>query len=188
MHPDDEFDAGAWRAELEQYRERKDDFFANDRQSPIPADQRDGFDGLSYFAPDLEYRIKADLVPDNGDETVVMDTTVDTQQEYTRVAQLEFELEGEPLTLVGYAGVGEDDRSLFVPFRDKTTGQQTYGAGRYMEFEVEGDVAAAETVPIDFNLAYHPFCAYNDAFACPLPPEENWLDIAIKAGERLPDA
>jgi uncharacterized protein (DUF1684 family) len=117
-----------------------------------------------------------------------MDTTVDTQQEYTRVAQLEFELEGEPLTLVGYAGVGEDDRSLFVPFRDKTTGQQTYGAGRYMEFEVEGDVAAAETVPIDFNLAYHPFCAYNDAFACPLPPEENWLDIAIKAGERLPDA
>jgi uncharacterized protein (DUF1684 family) len=188
MSTTDEFDESAWRAELEQYRERKDDFFANDRQSPIPADQRAGFEGLSYFEPDPDYRVEADLVLDDGDETVVMDTTVDTQQEYERVARLEFELDGEALTLVGYAGVGEDDGSLFVPFRDKTTGQETYGAGRYMEFEVEGDVTEAETVTLDFNLAYHPFCAYNDAFACPLPPEENWLDVAVEAGERLPES
>jgi hypothetical protein len=204
MHTTDDFDEDAWRAELEQYRERKDDFFANDRQSPIPADQREGFDGLRYFDPDPAYRVAADLVPDESDETVVMDTTVDTQQEYERVARLEFELDGEALTLVGYAGVGEDGGSLFVPFRDKTTGQQTYGAGRYMEFEVDdgarrapdsasdsdtraGAVEDAEAVTLDFNLAYHPFCAYNDAFACPLPPEENWLDVAVEAGERLPE-
>jgi uncharacterized protein (DUF1684 family) len=183
-----EFDESAWRAELERHRERKDDFFATERQSPIPADQRDAFDGLSYFEPDPDYRVEASLDPVESDETVVMDTTVDTEQEYERVAELRFELDGEPLSLVGYTGVGEESDSLFVPFRDKTTGQQTYGAGRYMEFEVDGNVADADTVTLDFNLAYHPFCAYNEAFACPLPPEENWLDVAIEAGEKLPDA
>ena len=55
-----------------------------------------------------------------------------------------------------------------------------------MEFEVDGDIESADSVPLDFNLAYSPFCAYNDAFACPLPPEENWLDVAVEAGERTP--
>ncbi|MFC7176481.1 DUF1684 domain-containing protein [Halosegnis marinus] len=187
MSTTDDFDAEAWRAELEGYRDRKDEFFANERQSPIPADQRDAFDGLTYFDPDPAYRVEADVTPVESDETVVMETTVDTEQEYERVVELGFDVNGETATLVGYTGVGEDRDSLFVPFRDKTTGQQTYGAGRYMEFEVEGDVTEAETVTLDFNLAYHPFCAYNDAFACPLPPEENWLDVAVEAGERLPE-
>ncbi|WP_255198194.1 DUF1684 domain-containing protein [Halorarius litoreus] len=185
---DDEFDEAAWERELRQHRDRKDEFFATDRQSPIPQEQRDAFDGLSYFEPDADYRVEADVELVDGDDVVTMDTTVDTQVEYERVARLHFELNGEQQTLVAYQQAGEHTHSLFVPFRDKTTGQQTYGAGRYMEFEVDGHLSDAATVPLDFNLAYSPFCAYNDAFACPLPPEENWLDVAVEAGEKLPDA
>ena len=181
-------DESRWRTELEGHREHKDDFFATDRQSPIPADQREAFDGLSYFDPDPEFRVEAAIDPIDGDETITMETTVETEQEYERVARLQFELGGDFRTLVAYSGVSHDGDSLFVPFRDKTTGQQTYGAGRYMEFEVDGELAASDAVTLDFNLAYHPFCAYNDAFACPLPPEENWLDAPIEAGEKLPES
>ncbi|MFB6119343.1 DUF1684 domain-containing protein [Halosegnis sp.] len=183
----DEFDETAWRRELQRHRERKDDFFASNRQSPLPREERAEFDGLAYFSPDPEYRVEANVEPLDSAKTVMLETTVETEQEYERVARLGFEVNGERTTLVGYTSADGDGTSLFVPFRDKTTGQQTYGAGRYMEFETEGDIREAATVTLDFNLAYHPFCAYNDAFACPLPPEENWLDIAIEAGERLPE-
>jgi hypothetical protein len=188
MHTGDDFDETAWRRELEGHRDHKDEFFATERQSPIPPEERDAFDGLSYFEPDPDYRVVADVEPVVSDDTVTMDTTVDTEVEYERVARLHFELNGQEQTLVAYQQAGEPGaaNTLFVPFRDKTTGQQTYEAGRYMEFEVDGDIQTAENVTLDFNLAYSPFCAYNDAFACPLPPEENWLGVAVEAGERNP--
>jgi uncharacterized protein (DUF1684 family) len=207
MSTGDEFDEATWRRELEGHREHKDEFFATERQSPIPPEERDAFDGLSYFEPDPDYRVEADVELVVSDDTVSMDTTVDTEVEYERVARLHFALNGQEQTLVAYQQADEPGAAdtLFVPFRDKTTGQQTYGAGRYMEFEVGearsasdgaseertdpragGALASAETVTLDFNLAYSPFCAYNDAFACPLPPEENWLDVAVEAGERTP--
>lgn len=188
MTTGDEFDEAAWERELRQHREHKDEFFATERQSPILPEERDDFDGLAYFEPDSTYRVDADVEIVEDEDTVTMDTTVDTQVEYDRVARLHFELKGAERTLVAYQQADGQGGSLFVPFRDKTTGQQTYGAGRYMEFEVDGDVTEAENVTLDFNLAYSPFCAYNDAFACPLPPEENWLDVAVEAGEKLPDA
>jgi hypothetical protein len=73
---------------------------------------------------------------------------------------------------------------VFVPFRDKTTGQETYAGGRYMELEPDRQLAEGDRVTIDFNLAYAPFCAYSETFACPLPPEENWLGVPVRAGER----
>lgn len=210
MNASDAFDVDEWREELLDYRRRKDEFFASDRQSPIPADDREGFDGLSYFEPDPSFRVEADVEVVDGDDTITLETTVDTEMAYERVARLHFGVRGEDRTLVAYrpADEGGDDQpdtgaddgieeqgggrdgqvTLFVPFRDKTTGQQTYGAGRYLEFHVEGDPGTVETVTADFNLAYHPFCAYNEAFACPLPPRENWLEVAVEAGEKLPDA
>lgn len=202
MSTSDAFDEDEWREELLGYRGQKDEFFAVDRQSPIPADDRSGFDGLSYFDPDFDFRVKADLELVGGGDTITLETTVDTEMEYERVARLHFVVDGEECALVAYrqaddqtderseeeADGGDGSVTLFVPFRDKTTGQQTYGAGRYLEFHVEGDVEAVETVTLDFNLAYHPFCAYNEAFACPLPPRENWLEVPVEAGEKLPDA
>jgi uncharacterized protein (DUF1684 family) len=180
-----EFDAQQWERELAQNREEKDEFFGSHPHSPIPKAERDDFEGLDYFEPDAEYRVTATVHLTDDDEDVYrMETSTGGEQRYLKVAELAFELDGETHTLAGYRQEGEDRESLFVPFRDKTTGQQTYGAGRYMELEAEGDLEDGQTIPVDFNLAYNPFCAFSDAYACPLPPEENWLETTVEAGEK----
>ncbi len=199
-----EFDTETWREELKSHRAEKDEQFAAGRGSPLPPDERAEFDGLDYFPPDPDYRVAATIESLDGEETVAMETSTEGEQLYYRAARLRFEVPdagGEPVaeSLVAYRRVDHDGDSLFVPFRDKTTGQQTYPGGRYMELHVEGasggesggergdpgdgDLHGAE-VPVDFNLAYNPFCAYSEAYECPLPPRENWLEVAIPAGER----
>lgn len=172
-----------WRAELLSHREEKDRFFAEHHQSPLPAPEKADFDGLGYYDPDPAYRVEARVDPVESDETFEMEMTAGAPVEYERVALLRFDLDG-PRELYAYRRPGREG-SLFVPFRDATAGEETYGAGRYMEFEVDGAIEDAETVVLDFNLAYFPFCAYNDAFACPLPPAENRLDVRVEAGERF---
>jgi len=179
---DPEFDAEEWREELAAHRVEKDDFFADHPQSPIPPEERDGFDGLDYFDPDPDYRVPATVETHDEPEPVEMDVSAGAPQRYLRVATLHFELGGEARELAAYSREGQE--GLFVPFRDKTTGQQTYEGGRYMEFETEGDLRDGDEIPLDFNLAYSPFCAYSETFACPLPPEENWLETGIRAGEK----
>lgn len=187
----DDFDAEAWAEELEAHREQKDEFFADHPQSPIPEDDREGFEGLTYYDPDPALRVAASVEPIDDEDTIDLEMTEGEPREYERVARLVFELDGEERELYAYRQVIQQDHdegegtTLFVPFRDATTGDTTYGAGRYMEFEVEGDLAAADELPLDFNLAYHPFCVYNEAFACPLAPPENTLETRIEAGERL---
>jgi hypothetical protein len=178
------FDADAWAAELRAKREEKDSFFAEHPQSPIPPAEREGFDGLSYFDPDPAYRVAATVTVHDRPDPVEMETSAGTVVRYLREATLEFELDGETYSLAGYRQEGDDSETLFVPFRDKTTGQQTYEGGRYMELEPDRQLADGEAITLDFNLAYTPFCAFSDTFACPLPPEENWLETTIEAGER----
>ena len=202
-----EFDTETWRAKLESHRDRKDEQFAGGRGSPLPPDERAAFDGLDYFEPDPDYRVAATVEALDGEETVTMETSAEGERLYDRAVRLHFEVPdagGEAVaeTLVAYRRVDVDGDSLFVPFRDKTTGQGTYPGGRYMELHVEsasrsdansssgersdprdGELENRE-VPLDFNLAYSPFCAYSEAYECPLPPRENWLEVAIPAGER----
>ncbi|WP_135823277.1 DUF1684 domain-containing protein [Halorussus ruber] len=184
---EDDFDAEEWRDQLEAHREEKDDFFADHPQSPIPPEERDDFEGLDYFDPDPDYRVTASVEYHDQPEPVEMEVSAGRPQRYLRVATLHFDLgEGDDTDsheLAGYRQQADDD-GLFVPFRDKTTGQQTYKDGRYMEFEAEGDLADTDEMVLDFNLAYSPFCAYSETFACPLPPEENWLEVEIRAGEK----
>ena len=179
----EDFDPEQWRDELEAHREEKDEFFAEHPQSPIPPDEREDFDGLDYFDPDPDYRVTATVEIHERPEPVEMDVSAGAPQRYLRVATLHFELDGETYELVGYRQQ-EDEDTLFVPFRDKTTGQQTYDGGRYIEFQTEGELEDGTEIPLDFNLAYSPFCAYSETFACPLPPEENWLETEIRAGEK----
>ncbi|NHN46199.1 DUF1684 domain-containing protein [Halostella sp. JP-L12] len=180
----DDFDADAWRRELETQRDQKDQFFAEHRQSPVPPEERDDFDGLDYFDPDPDYRVAATVTVHDDPEPVTMDTTAGTEVRYLRELTLSFAVNGQEQELAAYRQ--EDDDQYFVPFRDKTTGQQTYEGGRYMEFETERDLSDGDEITLDLNLAYSPFCAYSETFACPLPPEENWLDVAVAAGERAP--
>lgn len=182
-----ESDAADWAERLRANREEKDRFFAEHPQSPIPPEERDAFESLSYFDPDPEFRVEADVTVHDDPEPVEMETTNGPPVRYLRVVTFEFELRGEDCELHGYRQENPEHDGLFVPFRDKTTGQQTYSGGRYMEFEPETDLEAADTITLDFNLAYTPFCAYSETFSCPLPPEENWLEVIVPAGEKTPE-
>ena len=174
-----------WEDRLRANRAEKDRFFGRHRQSPIPPDRREDFDGLEYYDPAPAYHVEAVVTVHDDPELVDVDTTDGRTVDYRRVVTLLFDLDGASHELHGYRREDEDTESVFVPFRDKTTGQQTYQGGRYMELEPEQELADGDRVTVDFNLAYSPFCAYNETFACPLPPEENWLATAVEAGERV---
>jgi uncharacterized protein (DUF1684 family) len=178
-------DGGSYEQRLRANRREKDDFFAEHRQSPIPPEHRDAFEGLEYFDPDPEYRVEATVSRADEPKPVEMETSDGRTVRYRREFRFEFDLDGETYTLHGYRQQ-ESDEAIFVPIRDKTTGQQTYKDGRYMELELDGELSDGDEVTIDFNLAYSPFCAYSETFSCPLPPEENWLETTIEAGERSP--
>ncbi|WP_436929120.1 DUF1684 domain-containing protein [Halosimplex halobium] len=172
-----------WAEQLRANRAEKDEFLAEHPQSPIPPEERDDFDGLDYFEPDPDYRVDATVTVHDQPDPVEMETSDGRTVRYERVVTFAFELDGESFELHGYRQQPDDD-SIFVPFRDKTTGQETYDGGRYMELEPDRELEDGDEVTIDFNLAYSPFCAFSDTFSCPYPPEENWLETTIEAGER----
>jgi len=179
-------DGGAeqWAETLRENRAEKDEFFAEHPQSPIPPEDRDAFDGLAYFDPDPTYRVEATVTAFDDPEELDLDTSDGRTITYKRPFRFSFEIEDESDALNGYRREPTDP--IFVPFRDKTTGQQSYEDGRYMELEPERRLTDDATIEIDFNLAYSPFCAYSEVFSCPLPPEENWLEMTIPAGEQKP--
>ncbi len=179
-------DTDRWMAEVRQMRADKDQFFIDHPQSPIPPEHRDEFEGLAYFEPDSDYRVPARVRVYGNPDPIELAVTAGQPIRYLRPFIFEFEIHGERIQMAGYQQDQQDDRTIFIPFRDKTTGQQTYDRGRYMEMEPDRDLENGDVVTLDFNLAYNPFCAYSETFACPLPPEENWLDIVVPAGERTP--
>ena len=140
---------------------------------------------MDYFAPDPSSRGGAPAAVRDDPDPVPMETTAGNEVRYVRIVTFEFELGDGNYELYGYKQRPDDDEeAVFVPFRDKTTGQESYRGGRYLELHPEDDLADGDSVTLDFNLAYTPFCAFSETFSCPLPPEENWLDAEIRAGER----
>ncbi|MFC7137487.1 DUF1684 domain-containing protein [Halobaculum litoreum] len=186
----DDPDEEAWRERLAEMRAEKDAFLADDPQSPVAPERRADFDGLDYFAPDPAYRVEAAVEVHDDPDAVELTVRNGSAERFHAVATLSFAVPnaaGEPVEQTLTALRAQGSAALFLPFRDKTTGQQTYDGGRYMDLHPEGDLAAVDAVTLDFNLAYTPFCAFSEAFACPLPPTDNWLDVAIPAGERDPE-
>lgn len=163
--------------DLLEHRRAKDDYFRTAHDSPLGHRDRSGFSGLDYFEarPDLVYTLP--LRPGDGSE-VRAQTSDHREKVFRKAGTVEFEVEGASVSLTlydtGHAG-------LFVPFRDSTSGETTYGAGRYLDIEPNDD----GTVTIDFNLAYNPSCVYSDGWSCPIPPVENWLPVPIDAGEKM---
>jgi uncharacterized protein (DUF1684 family) len=172
-------------AALTELRREKDAFFAAEPDSPIPHDQRGAaFAGLRYFAPDARYRIAAAVTPFERQDIVQLGTTRGQVRPQRRFAELHFALDGQDCRLVAFADLDDEHPSeLFVPFRDATTGKESYGAGRYLEVPFAGE----ESLTLDFNLAYSPWCAYNDAYTCIVPPAENVLPVPVRAGEQTYD-
>jgi hypothetical protein len=160
-----------------------------DRQGPevgriLAYDPRklEAFHGFPVFEDSDAYRVVARVVPGDG-ETAMLGTTRGLEKPFVRAAVLEFEVEGTECRLTGFRSEGEDEGALFVPYRDATSGGASYGTGRYLRVDPREDGTAL----IDFNRSTNPWCAYSPFYNCVLPPEENLLPVAIRAGERAPE-
>jgi uncharacterized protein (DUF1684 family) len=166
-------------SELSDFRHAKNQFFKTNRQSPLTAEQKPDFEGLSYFPEnsDLNLEVEVEELPEKG--SIQMETTTGGEQTYQRYGRFKFEVDGQEATLTIYA----DGNGYFLPFVDALAGKETYPAGRYLEPEPLGNNRFA----VDFNMAYNPYCAYNAMWTCPLTPFENRLKVPIRAGEKIPE-
>jgi uncharacterized protein (DUF1684 family) len=162
---------------LNDFRMMKDDFFAHDGQSPLTPEQKTAFKGLKYFPPNPELSLEITVEEFKDKQHIEMQTTTGDVQEYERYGKFNFTVEGIPAELTIY----HSEDGYFLPFVDSLASKETYPAGRYLEPESLGK----NRFKVDFNLAYNPYCAYNDCWSCPLTPFENRLKVPIRAGERL---
>lgn len=164
----------------EKFRKQRDEFFATDPNSPVPDSLRKDFHGLKWYPINQDFKVFAKFEKNPKFEQVEMARSVAGPETYIRAGWLHFRLQGKDYVLTAFNPNERDSKTLFVPFRDATTGKTTYGGGRYIDTRLAGDA-----VELDFNRAYNPYCVWNFTFACPVPPEENRLAIAIEAGEQL---
>jgi uncharacterized protein len=171
-------DATAYAKQLSAERQRKNEFLRTDAQSPIPANVRGAFIGLTYFPADPRYRVEARLEP-FADKTqrLTVRLTDGSEEIYEKLGHAVFSLDNTPCRLL----IVRQKDAYFVLFRDKTSGKESYGGGRYIDLNAASFVD--NRVLLDFNAAYNPYCAYNPDYACPIPPVENTLSVAVKAGE-----
>lgn len=163
--------------ELEAFRTEKNEFFESHPQSPLTREQKKEFKGLNYFDenPNLRLEVKVEEFQDK--QEFMMQTSTGGVQAYKKFGKFSFVVDGETAELTIY----QADYGFFLPFVDSLAGTETYPAGRYLE---------PEALPggrffVDFNLAYNPYCAYNEMWSCPITPAENRLKVAVRAGEKL---
>jgi len=144
---------------------------------------------LDFFAPSLAWQITALFERTPEASPFDMATYSGQKAKYVQYGTLRFELDGKEQTLRIYqnlrlAGLPEYADYLFLPFKDQTNGETSYGGGRYLDFRVK-DISADGKLLLDFNKAYNPYCAYSDGYSCPIPPRENHLELNVTAGEKL---
>lgn len=167
----------AYRQQVLAERQKKDDFCRTSPDSPIP--DKAHFTGLTYYDPNLTYRVTARLDP-FADKTqkLIIRLSDGSEEVYEKYAHIVFSLDNTPCRLL----VLKHEGTLSVLYKDATSGRDTYGGGRYIDLDPATIVE--NRVVVDFNAGYNPYCAYAPEFACPLPPAENTLSVAVKAGEK----
>lgn len=166
---------------IKEFRAKRDLFFKNDPHSPLTEKDKKRFKGLSYYPIDLKY-VTIGVIEKYPIEPkpiyINLPTNKGREKKYVKYGRVKFKLEGKEFILHIYRPLGGGE--LFLPIKDRTSGVETYPKGRYLQIEpMEGG-----KVLIDFNCAYNPFCEYNDKYLCSFAPEENWLPIEIRAGEK----
>ncbi len=170
--------------EIESQRKEKDELFKTTKESPLTDEQKRTFTSLSYFPITEKYRVHAELHKNQIQQKTKITTTDGSQQEYYIYGNAHIHLEGKEIDVTVYKPVEESEDYLFIPFYDETSGELTYGGGRYVEPKL---IEGTSTLEIDFNTAYNPYCVYNDTYICPIPPKSNKLNVSVLAGEKLPD-
>lgn len=171
----------AYIEKVEKERERQFKFIKFNVESPLNEEQRRSFQLLTFYDINPLYRVKARLIPIENKKVREVPLTDGSKEKYIEHSYAEFELGGQTNKLLLLQSVKETDmRNFFLAFADETSGKETYGGGRFLNLRQDGK----NSITIDFNLAYNPYCAYNPDYACPLPPKENLMTIAIEAGEK----
>lgn len=166
---------------LKDFRGKRDRFFKDDPHSPLKEPDRKSFRGLHYYPIDLRYAMIGliERYPTEPKSLYVsLPTSKGRGKKYVKYGLFKFKWMGREYVLQIYRPLGGGE--VFLPFKDKTSGAETCAEGRYLYIEA----VPGGKVLIDFNRAYNPFCEYNEKFTCPFAPEENWLDIPIRAGEK----
>lgn len=168
----------SYQEQIENQRKETDDFMNESDESPFVG--ADSLISLNYFLVSENFKAIASIGRiDNGSE-MTLGTSSGVPRVFVKHAILKFQLEQQPQQLLVLKGV--EDGTLFLAFADQTNDQTTYGGGRYINLNFSDQ---AEKITLDFNKAYNPYCEYNSTYSCPLPPIENYLKIAIEAGEKL---
>jgi hypothetical protein len=172
-----------WQIALVEARIDKNEAFMDSTRSPLRKPDIPAFEGLNYYEPDPALRFRAPFVKEAKADTVLMEKHKGPAVPYVRKGCVSMQIGKQKVTLAvfGPAEAGQEDY-LWLPFYDATSGQETYGGGRYLDLELGKD----GTVEVDFNRAYNPLCDYNpEGYNCTLPPRENRLKLAVRAGEKL---
>ena len=172
-----------WESEVLDERKHKDMFFGGHSQSPIPPKERLRFEGLDYYPPDQEYRFEIELHDHSTKEKIKVQDTRGNERQFLRWGEFRFKIQDKECTLQAYKSDPIEER-LFIPFKDATSGKETYGAGRYLDLESTQHQTSEGKWILDLNRAYNPWCAYSKFYACPIVPSENWLEVQVPAGEK----
>lgn len=150
--------------------------------SPLTDEDKSNFEGLKYYPIDPSYKLTAKIEVFGQRQPIFITSTTGEQLKYIPFGHVFFELEGKEQKLILYQDWEEKDPNrLSLMFADATSDVETYGGGRYMDVMYRN----TNSVILDFNTAYNPYCHFNDEYSCPIPPRENLLEIAIEAGEKL---
>ena len=166
----------------DRWRETRDRLFASHPQTPLEDDRRAGFRGLAYWDYDERFRFTAPVQPASG-ERVDVGTSDGSVMAMRRFGAVELQIGRLDVYWIDVYGGG-----VFIPFRDATSGDTTYGGGRYLLDTIKGadlGSSASGELVLDFNFAYQPSCFYSHRWACPLAAREGQLASAVEAGERM---
>lgn len=172
-----------YKASILEFQHKLNAEYKNPEESPLPTKEREAFEGHSYFPIDKKYQVIAKFEKLPPQSFFQMKTTANSIKDYDVYGVATFTLDGKEYQLNIYQShqlrTQEKYKDyLFLPFTDQTNGTETYGGGRYMDLTIP----AGNTIELDFNKAYNPYCAYATGYACPIPPKENDLQVAMKAG------
>ncbi|MCS7004870.1 MAG: DUF1684 domain-containing protein [Cytophagales bacterium] len=165
---------------VSEFRATKDRHFKESENSPLDKKERKTFQGLKYYEINPAYKLEADFIPFDIKQTIEISTSTGTSKRYQKFGYVRFTFMNIQHQLLLLKPLERGASSIFfLAFTDETSGKETYGGGRYLDVEIKKGKAI-----LDFNFAYNPYCAYNSAYECPIPPKENHLPIPILAGEK----
>ncbi len=186
LHTFAQFDTASIRKDIKNFQTSLQDEYANPYLTPLKEEQQKNFKGIQFFPENLGLVLQAHFTRSNSDKVFIMETSSHKEKKYHLYGSVQFSIDNHVYSLDVYQSLDLKEKKgyenyLFIPFRDATSGKETYGGGRYLDLLIPDK----EDIILNFNLAYQPYCAYTEGYNCPIPPPENTLPVAIKAGVRL---